>query len=152
AAELEGSVSLESVEGSVQGGKATFGFTATGALEKAQIERDVEIVHGEDRFRADTADFAFDAEGKLASADLAGSPSGTIAIGRYLPPGGRELRAARPQISGQGPMHLDLATGTKVSMQGPGRITAPEIALEITAGKTLEGSASEDRGSGDFAA
>jgi hypothetical protein len=152
AAELEGSVSLESVEGSVKGAKATFGFSSTGGLEKAHIERDVDITHGEDRFRADTADFAFGAEGKLASADLAGSPSGTIAIGRYLPAGERELRAARPQISGQGPMHLDLAAGTKVSMRGPGRISAPEIALEITAEKTLEGSATEDRTSGDFAA
>ena len=151
-AELQGSVSLESVEGSVRGSTANFDFAPSGLPERSHIEGDVEIVHGEDRFRADTAEFRFAADGKLASAELAGTPTGTISIGRYLPPGERELRAARPQISGVGPLHVEFGAVTKMRMSGPGRIAAPEIGLEIAAERSLEGSASDDKTTGDFSA
>jgi hypothetical protein len=151
-ADLEGSVSLESVEGNLKGERATFDFAPDGPLEKAHVEGGVEIVRGEDHFHSDAADFRFSPDGRLATADLVGSPEGTISIGRYLPPGERELRAARPQISGQGPMHVDLASGTKLTVQGPGKIVAPEVGLEITASRSLEGSASTDGRTGDFAA
>jgi hypothetical protein len=151
-ADLDGAVSLRSGEGAVTGAKAAFDFSATGRPASAHVEGDVALERGEDVFHAQSADFTFDAGGKLARAALAGEPGGTVAIGRYLPPDQRELRTARAEIAGLGPLILEFAGRTKIDLTGPGDLKVPEADLAIHAERSLAGEASEDKKIGSLAA
>ena len=146
--DLSGSVALESAEGKLRGARAVLDFAESGRPEKAHVEDDVVLERGEDVFHARSADFSFDPDGRIAGATLIGEPAGRVAIGRYLPPGERELRAAHAELTGAGPLVLDFTKGTNFRFTGPGDLRVNEAEFQIHAEKQIDGRAAEDHRSG----
>src|SRR5262249_38335859 len=106
------------------------------------------IERGDDVFRSKTADFRFAADGRIAGATLVGEPSGRVAVGRFLPPGEPEMRAAHAQLSGAGPLELGFESGTSLRLAGPGDLVVQEEEFSIHAEKELVGTAAADHASG----
>lgn len=151
-ADLHGSVSLESGEGSVRGDEASFDFSKTGRPIHAHVEGETVLQHGGDVFRSRSADFDFGPDGKLAQATLVDGPSGSVAIGRFLPPDQLELRAAHAELSGPGPLVLEFVGRTKIELTGPGDLKIPEADLVIHAERSLIGEAQADHKAGNVTA
>ena len=152
AVDLQGKVSIQGGRGSVAGNTAHFDFSAAGRPDRAHVEGDVVLERGPDVFRARTADFEFGPDGELAKATLVGDPSGSVAIGRFLPPDQPELRAAHAELSGPGPLVLEFGDRTSIAMTGPGDLKVPEADLSIHAERSLVGHAQIDQKAGTVTA
>lgn len=161
-ADADGDVKTESRGDTFRARHADFFFGAKSKLERSSLAGDVVLQSSGDTFKADKAEFTFDARGRLSRADLVGQPSGLVEIGKYLPRKSdptqveRELRLAKAEISGAGPLVLKFEEGTRIDLAGPGKLSIPELEFALQAATRLSGrlsrSAEARHRSGDLTA
>ncbi|MBI5363523.1 MAG: hypothetical protein HZA53_10125 [Planctomycetes bacterium] len=123
-------------------------------LERGVLDGNVVLESSGDVFRGDAATFHFDGAGQLTNAEISGSPSGEIVLGKYLgarpAPGEleRKLQDAKARLSGTGPLVVTFAGDTGLELAGPGVLAVEEMQFVLRAGGQLKGSVRKDKKGG----
>ncbi len=156
AAEASGDVAITSHGDVFRAERASFEFGPEGRVEVAHLAGNVVMESQGDVFRADEADFRFDARGGLVRADLTGSPSGIVRVGRFLDP---EVARAQnvpetttAEISGAGPLVLEFAGRTTLDLGGPADLRVPAYEFTLDAQRSLHAALERDRQRGELVA
>ncbi len=137
--------------------KADFTFSNGGLLEKAILDEHVVLSGGPDTFAADHAEFEFEqkaggAQGALTKATLTGSPTGTIELGRFLPPERVELQNVHGHLSGAGPLVMTREDGDHVDFKGPAKLEMPDVGITLSAQSRIFGHDDASKKSGSLTA
>jgi hypothetical protein len=152
-ADFSGGVAMHRGDEAFWSDVAQFTFGPEGEIVRADLDGKVDLDRGSDHFHSQKATFAFGPKGELTRAELSGEPNGSINVADYLPSDAapnavRGLGAAQAEIRGAGPLVLEFAEGTQLSMPGPAEVSIAELRFLLTAQHSLRGVLDADRKSG----
>ena len=151
-ADATGAVDAASRGDTFKSEHAHWTFDAEGRLEHAELDGAVDLGSSVGQFTAHSAEFRFAPDGRVLETVLTGTPDGVIELGARLPKPARELAGGRAHLSGEGPLTLDLRTGTSVKFAGPARLEIPEQEFTLDAKTLLTGNLDSSQQTGSFLA
>lgn len=149
-ADAQGDVVAKSAGDEFRAQSADFVFAERGRLQLATLSDDVVLVRAGDTFRAKTAVFEFGERGLLSKATLSGEPTGDVAIGKFLAAERPELKESRAEVSGAGPLVVDVADGVGLDLGGPATVKVPLAEVAVDARRRIHGRIGADREGGEL--